>query len=324
MHLETLKVFCDIIESGSFSYAASQNFVTQSAVSQQVRSLEEKYGCRLVERGRTGVKATAAGRTLYNVSKDIVRLFLELDTTLREAGSVVSGSIRVGTVYSVGLHEIPPYLTQFLRLYPAVTVHLEYLRSNRIYDELMNGRIDLGVLAYPVKRAQITTIPFRSDQMVLIVPTNHRKLAARSSINFSELENESFIGYERDIPTRKATDRVLRAHGVKPRYVMEFDNIETIKRAVEIGLGVAIVPRLSVEHEAALGLVKVLDFEGETFLRPLAIIYKRSRELWPALRKFIEVLTTPSTGTASVGDNTTPIVTPSPSVRRAVTDPVAS
>jgi DNA-binding transcriptional LysR family regulator len=327
MHVETLKVFCDIIESGSFSYAASQNFVTQSAVSQQVRSLEEKYGCRLVERGRTGVKPTAAGRTLYNASKEIVRLFMELDTTLREAGSVVSGSIRVGTVYSVGLHEIPPYLTEFLRLYPAVAVHLEYLRSNRIYDDLMNGRIDLGVLAYPVKRSQITMIPFRSDEMVLIVPPNHRKLAGRQSVRFSELEGESFIGYERDIPTRKATDRVLRTHDVKPRYVMEFDNIETIKRAVEIGLGVAIVPRPSVEREATLGWVKVLGFEGETFLRPLAIIYKRSRELWPALRKFIDVLTAgvPSPGPSATvpGADNVPSTSPPTPARRVAADPLA-
>lgn len=331
MHVETLKVFCDIIESGSFSYAASQNFVTQSAVSQQVRSLEEKYGCRLVERGRTGVKATAAGRTLYDASKEIVRLFMELDTTLREAGSVVSGSIRVGTVYSVGLHEIPPYLTEFLRLYPAVAVHLEYLRSNRIYDDLMNGRIDLGVLAYPVKRSQIATIPFRSDEMVLIAPPSHRKLASRSTVSFGELGGESFIGYERDIPTRKATDRVLRAHDVKPRYVMEFDNIETIKRAVEIGLGVAIVPRPSVEREAALGWVRILDFEGETFLRPLAIIHKRSRELWPALRKFIDVLTagTPSAAAANAGTaaaaNSTPSAAPVPptAARRVAADPLA-
>jgi DNA-binding transcriptional LysR family regulator len=328
MHIETLKVFCDIIESGSFSYAASQNFVTQSAVSQQVRSLEEKYGCRLVERGRTGVKATAAGRTLYNASKEIVRLFLGLDTTLREAGSVVSGAIRVGTVYSVGLHEIPPYLTEFLRLYPAVTVHLEYLRSNHIYDDLMNGRIDLGVLAYPVKRSQITTIPFRSDEMVLIVPPNHRRLANRTSVSLSDLEGESFIGYERDIPTRKATDRVLRMHDVRARYVMEFDNIETIKRAVEIGLGVAIVPRPSVEREATLGWIKILTFEGETFLRPLAIIYKRSRELWPALRKFIDVLTSPaqppSHGEAGAGSQDGAAESPNPAASPMVGRRVAS
>src|ERR1700738_647667 len=99
MHIETLKVFCDIIETGSFSFAASQNFVTQSGVSQHVRSLEEKYDCRLIERGRAGGKSTPAGQILSTASKESARRFLQLENRLRETGSVVAGSIRVGTVY---------------------------------------------------------------------------------------------------------------------------------------------------------------------------------------------------------------------------------
>jgi len=290
MHIETLKVFCDIVESGSFSYAASQNFVTQSAVSQQVRSLEEKYDCRLIERGRAGVKPTSAGHILYHASKEIVQRYLELENQLHEIGSVVAGSIRVGTVYSVGLHELPPYLTEFLRTFPAVNVHLEYLRSNKIYDDLIEGKIDLGVVAYPAKRSQIVVVPFRDDELVLVVPPDSA-LGRQNRISMAVLNGQQFVGYERDVPTRKASDRILRDHGVKPDYVMEFDNIETIKRAVEIGLGVAIVPRKSVEIEAERGSLKTVEFEEGTFTRPLAIIYKRGRELAPAVRKFIEVLT---------------------------------
>ena len=290
MHIETLKVFCDIIESGSFSYAASQNLVTQSAVSQQVRSLEEKYDCRLIERGRAGVKPTPAGQILYTCSKEIVRRFQELENRLREIGSVVAGSIRVGTVYSVGLHELPPYLTEFLRKFPAVNVHLEYLRSNKIYEDLVEGKIDLGVVVYPAKRSQIVTVPFRYDELVLVVPTDSA-LARHSKVSIAQLSGQKFVGFERDIPTRKASDRILRDHGVRPQYALEFDNIETIKRAVEIGLGIAIVPRLAVENEARRGSLKMLEFQEGTFTRPLAIIYKRGRELSPAVRKFVEVLT---------------------------------
>src|SRR5271154_3244769 len=291
MHIETLKVFCDIIESGSFSYAASQNFVTQSAVSQQVRSLEEKYDCRLIERGRTGVKATDAGQLLYTAGKEIVRRFTELENRLREIGSVVGGSIRVGTVYSVGLSELPAYLTEFLRIYPAVNVHLEYLRANKIYEDLVEGKIDLGVVAYPAKRSQIVTIAFRHDELVLVVPPEDG-LAKHNKVSVNQLAGQGFVGYERDIATRKASDRILREYGVKPNYTMEFDNIETIKRAVEIGQGIAIVPRSTVELETARNSLKVLEFNEGPFTRPLAIIYKRGRELSPAVRKFIDVLTT--------------------------------
>ncbi|HZP45755.1 MAG TPA: LysR substrate-binding domain-containing protein [Candidatus Binataceae bacterium] len=290
MHIETLKVFCDIIESGSVSYAASQNFVTQSAVSQQVRSLEEKYDCRLLERARAGVKATPAGQILYNSSKEIVRRFLELENRLREIGSVVAGAIRVGTVYSVGLHELPPYLAEFLRAYPQVNVHLEYLRSNKVYDDLIEGKIDLGIVAYPAKRGQIASIAFRHDELVLVVPPED-PLAKVNRVSVKELAGQRFVGYERDIATRKASDQILREHGVRPHYTMEFDNIETIKRAVEIGQGIAIVPRSAVLMETARGSLKMLEFTEGPFMRPLAIIYKRGRELAPAVNKFIQVLT---------------------------------
>jgi DNA-binding transcriptional LysR family regulator len=126
---------------------------------------------------------------------------------------------------------------------------------------------------------------------VLVVPPSD-PLAKHNKVSVSDLAGLKFVGYERDIATRKASDRILRDHGVKPVYTMEFDNIETIKRAVEIGQGVAIVPRSTVEHETARGSLKMLEFVEGTFTRPLAIIYKRGRELAPAVRKFIDVLTT--------------------------------
>ena len=304
MHIETLKVFCDIVETGSFSYGAAQNFVTQSAISQQVRSLEEKYDCRLIERCRAAVKPTSAGQILYTASKEIVRRFRELENRLREIGSVVAGSIRVGTVYSVGLHELPPYLSEFLRNYPAVNVHLEYLRSNKIYEDLIKGKVDLGIVAYPAKRSQIVSVPFRNDELVLAVPPGG-SLAKHTKVSLGQLQEQKFVGFERDIPTRKASDKILREHGVKPNYVLEFDNIETIKRAVEIGLGCAIVPRMTVQNEVTRGTLRLLEFQEGTVLRPLAIIYKRGRELSAAVRKFIEVLTSSSVAPGSRAEKAT-------------------
>ena len=169
-------------------------------------------------------------------------------------------------------------------------MHLEYLRSNKIYEDLIEGKIDLGVVAYPAKRSQIVTIAFRHDELVLVVPPEDG-LAKLNKVSAGELVGQRFVGYERDIATRKASDRILREHGVRAHYTMEFDNIETIKRAVEIGQGIAIVPRSTVELETARGSLKMLEFVEGPFLRPLAIIYKRGRELSPAVAKFVEVLT---------------------------------
>ena len=134
MHIETLKVFCDVVETGSFSMAASQNFITQSAVSQQLRTLESKYRCKLLERGRSGAKPTPAGEILYRASREILEKYREIDTQLQESAKVVSGSLRIAIVYSVGLHELPPYLKEYLRDFPQVNVHVEYSRPNKIYE----------------------------------------------------------------------------------------------------------------------------------------------------------------------------------------------
>jgi DNA-binding transcriptional LysR family regulator len=289
MHIETLKVFCDVVETGSFSAAASQNFITQSAVSQQLRTLEAKYRCKLLERSRGGAKLTPQGEILYRASREIIDRYREVETELQHSGRVVGGHLRIAIVYSVGLHELPPYLKEYLRSFPDVNVHVEYSRSNKIYDNVINGQIDLGIVAYPMKHPQIVITPIRNDQLVLVCPPDH-PLANAKKISVSKLEGEPLVTFERDIATRKAIDQMLKAHHVTVRYNGEYDNIETIKRAVEIGQGVAFVPLPAVRHEVEHGTLTVVRLSDEVLVRPLGIIYKKGRQLSPAAVKFIEVL----------------------------------
>ncbi len=289
MHIETLKVFCDVVETGSFSVAASQNYITQSAVSQQLRTLESKYHCKLLERGRSGAKPTPAGEILYQASREILERYREIETRLQESGKVVSGSLRVAIVYSVGLHELPPYMKEYLREFPQVNVHVEYSRPNKIYDDVIAGRIDLGLVAYPAKHPQVTVTPFREDRLVVVCPPDH-PFSTMRKVGINRLDGEAFVGYERDISTRKATDQLFKDHNVNVRYVGEYDNIETIKRAIEIGQGIAIIPLASVQRELEHGTLKVVHLSDETLLRPLGIIHKRGRHLSPAAVKFVEVL----------------------------------
>ncbi len=289
MHIETLKVFCDVVETGSFSIAASQNFITQSAVSQQLRALEAKYRCKLLERSRGGAKPTPQGAILYRTSREIIDRFQDVEAELQHSCSVVGGHLRLAIVYSVGLHELPPYLKEYLRNYPDVNVHVEYSRPNKIYENVIAQQIDLGIVAYPQKHPQIIITPMREDHLVLACPPEH-PLAGARKVPVSRLDGETMIGFERDVSTRKATDQLLRTHHVTVHYAAEFDNIETIKRAVEIGQGVAIVPLPAVRHEVAQGLLKVVRLTDETLLRPLGIIHKRGRHLSPAAEKFVEIL----------------------------------
>jgi molybdate transport repressor ModE-like protein len=289
MHIETLKVFCDLAESGSFSLAASKNFITQSAVSQQIRSLEERYGRELIERSKGHARLTQAGEVLYEAGKEIVHRYREIENNLQSLARSVAGTVRVGTVYSVGLYELSAPLKKYLRTFPDVTVHLEYTRANKIYEDVSRGEIDLGIVAYPNKRPQLLVAPFREDRLVLICSPQH-PFAHFQRVSIKKLHGEKFVGFERDVATRRALDRVFRQHGIKVQYIMEMDNIETIKRVVEVGSGLSIVPEPAITQEVKNDTLRAIQFSDEPLMRPLGILLKRGRRFTPAVQEFIDLL----------------------------------
>jgi len=291
VQIETLKIFCDLVETQSFSQAAERNFVTQSAVSQQVRGLEEKFQRRLLERvrGRRELSMTEAGRTFYEASRGVLRAYESLEEGMRQLTGTVSGTLRVATVYSVGLHELPPAVREFMGLYPQAKIDLEYSRTTRIVRDVLSGAVELGVVAYPEKRRGLQVVPLKGDRLVLICPPAH-PLARRKRARATDLQDQDFVLFERDIPTRRATDKILRAHGVTVRRAAEFDNIETIKRAVEVGLGCAIVPRPSVAGAQENGHLAVVPLAEPEWARSVGVIYRSDRTLGTAALKFIELL----------------------------------
>jgi DNA-binding transcriptional LysR family regulator len=195
----------------------------------------------------------------------------------------------VATIYSVGLHDLPPYLKKFLKLFPTVNVHVEYRRANQVYEDVLGNVVDLGLVAYPTKDPKLEIVPLRKDTLVLICHPHH-PLAKAKSVKLSQLAGEKFISFEPDIPTRKAIDKILREHSVKVETVMEFDNIETVKRAVEIEAGISIVPRGTVTQEVAKQTLAEVRIEGHDLYRPLAALYKKNKVLSPAMKEFLAML----------------------------------
>jgi len=289
MQLETLKVFCDVIETRSFSKAAILNFISQSAVSQQMRSLEERYNHKLIERGKRNLKPTPTGDLLYETAKEIIVRLEGLEKVLQNHSKNIVGEVKIATIYSVGMHEINDYVSKFMRQHPGARIRVEYDRANRIYDSVISNSIDVGIVAFPVRRSGIEIIPFINDDLVLVCHPNH-PLAKLTRIDIKKLSGISFIGFERDIPTRRAIDRILRTNRVKVDIVTEFDNLETIKRGIEINTGVSILPQMTVQREVDLGALAVVKFSKQTYQRPLGILIKRGREITPVMQRFLDVL----------------------------------
>jgi LysR family transcriptional regulator, transcriptional activator of the cysJI operon len=290
MHIETLKTFCDLIETGSFSRAAALNFVSQSAVSQQIRALETRYDQRLIERGnRKCAVPTEAGKIFYAECRELLERFTALEVRMHSRIESVAGTIRVATVYSIGLHELPPYIKQFIKSNPQVKVHLEYSRTDKVYEACLNNTIDLGLVALPLRKPNLAVIPLRHDKLVVVCNPEH-PLAKRRRVSLKNLTGEEFIAFERDIPTRKTIDRIFRQHKVRVNYAMEFDNIETIKRSVEVGIGISILPETVVVSEVRSGLLVALNFTEGTFTRPIGIIHRKGKVFSAAGQAFVQLL----------------------------------
>lgn len=295
LNLDALQIFCDLVDTGSFSRTADKNFVSQSAVSQRLRALERDYGQTLLDRGqgRGLVRPTEAGQTLYAQGRQLLRDALALEALLRGLSDDVAGTVRVATVYSVGLHALPPRLKPFLAAHPRVNVHLEYRRTDSVYQDVMAGTADIGIVACPALRRGVEVVPFGSEAMALICAPEH-PLAGLKFVRLAQLDGTAFIAFDTDIPTRRLVDEHLRAAGARVRVVTAYDNIETIKNLVEIGSGVSIVPSDTVQQEVRAGALAAVPFApADAFQRPTGLLLKKSGARRAAVRAFVAAMRLP-------------------------------
>ena len=292
MQIETFKIFRDLAESGSFSRAAVANGITQSAVSQQIRALEQRYKVSLIERSRRAFALTGEGEAFLTASREIVDVYEHLDDRLKSLTNLVEGQLRVGSIYSIGLHELPPYIKAFAAAQPGVQVHVQYRRSWDIYSAVLESEVDIGLVCYPTKKKGLQNLPFINDRLVMICHPNH-PLAKRASVSLTDLDGERFISFEPDQPTRKVIDKALRDQGIHIQHAIEFDSVETVKRAVEIENGISIVPSRTVLSEVDSGVLAAVAIDTPQMWRPLGILLKRDRARSPAVREFVALLQKP-------------------------------
>jgi len=292
MNLDLLKTFCDLVDTGSFSKAADANYISQSAVSQQLAKLERTFSVQLINRGGGLVSSTEAGKALYDGAQDILRRYEQLTGEVRSAADAIRGVLRVGTIYSAGFYLLDMYVRRFLQAHPEAELRVEYTSSTHIYSAVVSGKMDLGVVAYPEKLRSVEVIPLTSEELVVVCPPKHR-LARRKTVSPADISGEKFIGFHRNIPTRRGIDRLLKSENVEVDVVMEFDNIELLKRAIYVEAGLSILPRDDVEREANHGDLAYVCFRRPAkWVRPVGVIRRRGKVPTPAERMFLQLLRT--------------------------------
>jgi DNA-binding transcriptional LysR family regulator len=289
MHTKSLKIFCDVVERKSFSRAADENGISQSSASQLVQALERRLGVQLLDRSTRPFGLTPEGQRFYDGCRDLVRRFEQLEEEVRTLHDAEARSLVVASIYSVGLHHMSAFMQRFSAEHPRAQVRLEYLHPHRVCEVVENGDADLGIVSYPKETDALVALPWRSEPMVVVCHPQHR-LAREKSTPLKAIAGESFVAFETGLAIREAIDRALvRAHA-EVNVTLEFDNIETMKRAIEIDAGVSILPEPSVRREIALGTLAKVSIAGDAIVRPLGIVHRRDRQLSELAQQFIGLL----------------------------------
>lgn len=285
----SLKILCDLVETQSFTETARRHYLTQSAISQHLKALEAKFGHRLLERRPKHLTLTRPGQLVYEAAQDILWRYQRLARVLERPPADVAGVLRVAASLTVGLYELPPHLAHFLRDYPGVDLKLHYLQSPDVYEAVLKDQADLGLVAFPEPHPHLTIHLLKKDHLVVILPAKH-PWARLKRIRLKQLHGQPCIALHPGSAMRRAIDRLLQAAHVHVPIVHAFDNLELIKRAVEVEAGFAIVPRKTVIGEVRTGTLRQLEIAEGPFDHPVGILTRRGAARSAAAQKLIGAL----------------------------------
>jgi LysR family transcriptional regulator, transcriptional activator of the cysJI operon len=289
MDFDRLKLFRDIALSRSVSKGASLNGISQSAVSQYLHDLEQRMGIELLDRGTRPLTVTDAGKLYLEMCRDTLNRRDEFQVALDLLKGQVEGTVRVASIYSVGLSELSRLEKEFLRRYPQARIEVQYLRPEKVYEAVVTDRADIGLLSYPEATKEVTVLPWRQEQMAIAASPYH-PLARDSEVSPQDLDGVDFIGFDEDLPIRKDIDRFLREHHVHVNVTLHFDNIQMIKEAVAHGSGVSIMPARVMEEEVAQGRLVPIRIAGFELFRPVGIVHRRKKRFHRAGQALLELL----------------------------------
>lgn len=288
MDLSELQVFLTVAREGSFSRAAERLYRTQPAVSLAIRKLEDSLGQPLFVRGARPVRMTDAGTLLKDYAERLLNLRDEVKKGLMELQGLKRGELSLG-VNESSIHALLPALGKFREVHPGVQVRVHRMFSRDIPHEVVNYRLDLGAVSFVPRETQLQSTEILKDELTLVVPPKHA-LAKRKEVDVEELGKEAFIAHIVESPFRRRVIELFARHRTPLNMPIEMPTIESIKRFVQMGMGVAIVPRMCVKWEVEHGWLKEIKLRQLNMPRHLYIIARRGARLPHAAAEFMRML----------------------------------
>ncbi|HVT94028.1 MAG TPA: LysR family transcriptional regulator [Bryobacteraceae bacterium] len=289
MSFENLRLFKDIAQTRSVSRGAAMNRISQSAASQRLQELEAELGIVLLDRSSRPLEITDAGRLYLDLCRDVLRRNEEFEAEIDRLKTEVEGTVRVASIYSVGLSEMDHLEREFSRRYPKAALDVQYLRPERVEQAVISGDAELGLMSYAEASREMAAIPWRLEEMVLAAAPGH-PLASRSEVALEELNGLDFVSFDEDLPIRREVDRFLHERRIHVHVVLHFDNLQMMKEAVAHGAGVSILPARILTQEVQQGRLVPVPLSGKELYRPLFIVHRKKKRFARAAAAFLDLL----------------------------------
>jgi len=289
MNIGNVRLFKDIVQCKSISRGAARNNISQSAASQHLQELEKQLGTTLLDRTTRPFTVTPAGKLYYEMCREVLRSQEQFQVALEKLKSRVEGTVRVASIYSVGLSDMSRLEAEFGRRHPSAELRVEYLRPEKVYEAVIGDHADLGLVSYPEPTKEVACIQWREEEMAVAVYPAH-PLAGRDSVVPEDLKGQDFVAFDEDLPIRREIDHYLKQQGVHVRVVLHFDVVQMIKEAVAWGSGISILPARVMRPEVAQGRLVVIPLESPKLFRPLGIVHRRRHPFNLATQVFLKLL----------------------------------
>jgi DNA-binding transcriptional LysR family regulator len=287
MNLDDLRVFSAVASERSFSKAATRVGRTQPAVSQAVRRLEETVGERLIDRAQRDGTLTQAGVLLLDYAARMLRLADEAHAAVGQLRDVERGRVQIGA-NEAAVHVLLPIVGSYLDAHPRVQIDIRRIAARNMVLELQQRTIDLGVMTFPAADRELSSITLASDELVLLVPPGHA-FAARPSVPLDEVGRQPIIAHNDPSPARERVLRISEERHAPLNISLSLPSLDGIKRAVELGLGVAILPRRCALNELSVGQLIAVRVPELRALRRVRLVYRRGGALSAAASAFVEL-----------------------------------
>jgi DNA-binding transcriptional LysR family regulator len=288
MDFDQLTTFVQVAKLKSFSKAGQKVFRSQSAVSAQIRQLEQSYKAKLLDRSAKSVELTPAGVVLFDYAERLLRLRDESMQIVADRGSVVQGPVTFGANEATCLYLLPDILSEFKRRYPLVHISIYRNFSHKILQRLEEGSLDLGIVTLPLKSPNLKMHVINRDRLRFMVSTKNA-LSQRSHVTLEEIASAPLI-FPRTGYTRQVLDKLFRPHRSRLQVAMELPSIGMIKTFVAADVGISIISESFARDQVKTGEVKLLTVEGVDLWRELGLVYRRDRSLPRAVQALINMI----------------------------------